>query len=91
MAQERATTEGLRKRLSNLEGQVAKGSSLEPILADTKARLKDAETEVERLRNALDNIKQQMKVWKEKEVFSMCFRHAKHFFHTAKIKRIVQF
>ncbi|XP_048586913.1 centriolin isoform X2 [Nematostella vectensis] len=56
---EKANAETLRKRLSELEGQVAKGSSLEPLLADTKARLKSAEAEIEKLRDAIDRLKQQ--------------------------------
>jgi hypothetical protein len=59
---EKANADALRRRLSELEGQVPKGSSLEPLLADTKARLKAAEAEAEKLRNVLEQLKQQMKV-----------------------------
>ena len=62
LERERGNCEALRRRLSDIEAQAAKGTALEPALADARERLQQAEAEVARLQNALNKLKQQLQV-----------------------------
>lgn len=62
LERERRNCESLKRRLSDVEAQAAQGTALEPALADAKNRLQQAESEVARLQNALNKLKQQLQV-----------------------------
>lgn len=62
MDRERRNCEALRRRLSDVEGQAAQGTALEPALADAKKRLQQAETDAARLQNAVNKLKQKLQV-----------------------------